>query len=72
MPFWAPPSPPRSEGVPLRLRGRDGYSAEDVQWADTIFSLGGDGNFLYTASKVLTPEKLVIGELCCIIAKDIV
>ncbi len=69
MPFSTPPLPPRSEGVPLRVRNRNEYSAEDVQWADTIFSLGGDGNFLYTASKVLTPEKLVIGELCIAVDK---
>ena len=49
------------EGIPLRVRNRESLSATDINWADTIFSAGGDGNFLFTASKVLTPNKLVVG-----------
>lgn len=33
----------------------------DVEWADTIFAAGGDGNFLFAASKVLTANKIVVG-----------
>ena len=45
----------------MRLRARNEYSDQDVEWADAIFSAGGDGNFLWTASKVLSPDKVVVG-----------
>ena len=32
-----------------------------MEWADTIFAAGGDGNFLFAASKVLTSNKIVVG-----------
>lgn len=51
----------RSQGVEVRLRDRNEYSEEDVEWADSVFSAGGDGNFLWTASKVFSPDKLVVG-----------
>ena len=45
----------------MRIRDRESYSEEDVSWAEAVFSAGGDGNFLWTASKVLSPDKLVVG-----------
>ena len=45
----------------MRIRDRDTYCEEDVEWAETIFSAGGDGSFLWTASKVFTPDKVVVG-----------
>ena len=53
--------PYRTQGVTLRIRDRESYSNADVEWAESVFSAGGDGNFLYAASKVLTPDKLVVG-----------
>lgn len=51
----------RSQGVAVRLRDREDYSEADVEWAESVFSAGGDGNFLWAASKVLSPDKLVVG-----------
>lgn len=51
----------RSQGVSMRLRDRESYSAEDVEWAESVFSAGGDGNFLWAASKVVSPDKLLVG-----------
>lgn len=45
----------------MRLRNRETYSTEDVEWAESVFSAGGDGNFLWASSKVLSPDKLVVG-----------
>lgn len=50
-----------SQGVSVRWRDRESYSAGDVEWADAVFAAGGDGNFLFAASKVLTNDKIVIG-----------
>lgn len=33
--------PFRSRGVAVRMRNRDTYSPEDVEWADIIFAAGG-------------------------------
>ncbi len=51
----------RSLGVEVRLRNGANYSTEDVDWADVIFSAGGDGTFLFASSKVFSPDKLVVG-----------
>lgn len=45
----------------MRIRDRESYSEADVEWAESVFSAGGDGNFLWAASKVLSPSKLVVG-----------
>ena len=45
----------------VRIRDRESYSTSDVEWAESIFSAGGDGNFLWASSKVLSPDKLVVG-----------
>ena len=45
----------------MRLRTGPEYTTEDVKWADSIFSAGGDGTFLCASSKVLSPDKLVVG-----------
>lgn len=51
----------RSQGVAVRLRDRENYSGADVEWAESVFSAGGDGNYLWAASKVLSPDKVVVG-----------
>lgn len=51
----------RSQGADVRLRNRESYSAKDVEWAGSVFSAGGDGNFLWAASKVLSPDMLMVG-----------
>lgn len=33
----------------------------DVEWAESVFSAGGDGNFLWASSKVMTSGKLLVG-----------
>ena len=50
-----------SQGISVRWRDRESYSTSDVEWADTIVAAGGDGNFLFASSKVLTSDKIVIG-----------
>ena len=45
----------------MRWRDRESYCTEDVDWADAIFAAGGDGNFLFASSKVLTSDKIVVG-----------
>lgn len=32
-----------------------------MKWAESVFSAGGDGNFLWASSKVMTSEKLLVG-----------
>ena len=50
----------RSRGVEVRVVNREGYTDDVVEWADTIFSAGGDGTFLIAAAKVKN-HKPVIG-----------
>lgn len=45
----------------VRIRDRESYSEADVEWAESVFSAGGDGNFLCAAAKVLSPNKVVVG-----------
>ena len=45
----------------MRLRDRESYSSADVEWAESVFSAGGDGNLLWASSKVLSPDKLLVG-----------
>ena len=45
----------------VKLRDRESYSAGDVEWAEWVFSAGGDGTLLWASSKVLTPQKLLVG-----------
>lgn len=51
----------RSQSVAVRLRNRERYTAEDVEWAESVFSAGGDGNFLWASSRVRSPEQLLVG-----------
>ncbi|KAI1280294.1 NAD kinase 2, mitochondrial [Halotydeus destructor] len=48
-------------GIETRVVDRHAYSKEAVEWADVIFTTGGDGTFLMAASKVLDKDKPVIG-----------
>lgn len=45
----------------MRVRERENYTEADVEWAESVVSAGGDGNFLWAASKVLSCEKLMVG-----------
>ncbi|TNN51925.1 NAD kinase 2, mitochondrial [Liparis tanakae] len=51
----------RREGIQVRVVKRGEYDEEVVRWADTIISAGGDGTMLLVASKVLNPDKPVVG-----------
>lgn len=50
-----------SRGVETKKVQRDEYTTDLVEWADMIFTTGGDGTFLLGASKIVTPDKPVIG-----------
>ncbi|XP_022689620.1 NAD kinase 2, mitochondrial-like [Varroa jacobsoni] len=51
----------RKAGLETRLVDRFEYTDANVEWADVIFTTGGDGTFLMAASKVLSRDKPVIG-----------
>ncbi|CAB3411406.1 unnamed protein product [Caenorhabditis bovis] len=51
----------QSAGIESKLVRRFDYTQEAVDWADAIFSAGGDGTFLMASSKVKSKEKPVIG-----------
>lgn len=48
-------------GVETKKVQRMNYTNEHIDWADVIFTTGGDGTFPLGASKVRSPDKPVIG-----------
>lgn len=50
-----------TRGVDVQVVDRLGYSADAVNWADVIFTAGGDGTFLLGAHKIRTRDKPIIG-----------
>ncbi|KAK0406039.1 hypothetical protein QR680_018332 [Steinernema hermaphroditum] len=48
-------------GIETRVVKRFNYTDDAIDWADAIFSAGGDGTFLLAASKIKTRDKAVIG-----------
>ncbi|TPP61181.1 NAD kinase 2 mitochondrial, partial [Fasciola gigantica] len=53
--------PCSARGVDVQVVDRLGYTADAVNWADVIFTAGGDGTFLLGAHKIRTRDKLIIG-----------
>lgn len=51
----------RDNGIEYRLVQRWEYTDENIEWADAIFSAGGDGTFLLAASKIRDRTKPLIG-----------
>ena len=51
----------RKRGIKHKLIHRYDYEQSLVDWADVIFTAGGDGTFLMAASKVGGRSKPVIG-----------
>lgn len=51
----------RNAGIETRVVQRFDYDKAAVEWADAIFSAGGDGTFLLAASRVTSSEKPIIG-----------
>ncbi|KAH8863428.1 NAD kinase 2, mitochondrial [Schistosoma japonicum] len=51
----------RDHGLEVHVVDRYNYSLDSVKWADVIFTAGGDGTFLLGASKILHPNKPLIG-----------
>ncbi|VEL26939.1 unnamed protein product [Protopolystoma xenopodis] len=51
----------RQHGLELRSVSRDEYTYDAVNWADFVFSAGGDGTFLLAASKILQSSKPIVG-----------
>ena len=50
-----------ARGVETKKCQRTDYTNELIDWADIIFTTGGDGTFLLGASKVGRPDKPVVG-----------
>lgn len=48
-------------GIETKLVNRFDYDADTIDWADAVFTTGGDGTFLMAASKVTDRNKPVIG-----------
>lgn len=51
----------RENGIETRLVDRFDYTDSNIDWADVIFTTGGDGTFLMAASKIHTRDKPIIG-----------
>lgn len=51
----------RENGIETRLVDRFDYTDGNIDWADVIFTTGGDGTFLMAASKIHSRDKPVIG-----------
>lgn len=51
----------QDEGIQTKLVNRFEYRAEDIDWADVVFTAGGDGTFLMAASRITDSSKPVIG-----------
>lgn len=49
------------KSIDYRLVQRWDYNEENIDWADVIFTAGGDGTFLLAASKIRNRNKPVIG-----------
>lgn len=50
-----------SAGIDTKLVNRFEYRLEDINWADAVITVGGDGTFLMAASRILDSNKPVIG-----------
>ncbi|ESP03459.1 hypothetical protein LOTGIDRAFT_171397 [Lottia gigantea] len=48
-------------GIEARVVNRWQFHTEAINWADVIFSAGGDGTFLLAASKIMDKSKPIIG-----------
>lgn len=51
----------RNRGIDVKLVHRFEYTSELIDWADAVFSAGGDGTFLMAASKITDRNKPLIG-----------
>uniref|UniRef100_A0A023GCP6 NAD kinase 2, mitochondrial n=1 Tax=Amblyomma triste TaxID=251400 RepID=A0A023GCP6_AMBTT len=51
----------RENEIETRLVDRFDYTDSNIDWADVIFTTGGDGTFLMAASKIYTRDKPIIG-----------
>ena len=50
-----------TRGVEIKKVKRFEYTSDLIDWADVIFTTGGDGSFLLGASKIQNPDIPVIG-----------
>lgn len=51
----------RQKGIDTRVVNRFNYTDTNIEWADVIFTTGGDGTFLMAASKIHSRDKPVVG-----------
>ena len=49
------------KNIETKVVTRFDYNEANINWADVIFTAGGDGTFLLGASKIHDPEKTLIG-----------
>jgi NAD+ kinase len=51
----------RKHGIEAKVVQRFDLDSELIDWADVVFTAGGDGTFLLAANKVRSHDKPVIG-----------
>lgn len=51
----------RNHGIETKVVSRHQFTPELIQWADVLFTAGGDGTYLLAASKVTDKNKPLIG-----------
>ncbi|XP_065167672.1 NAD kinase 2, mitochondrial-like isoform X2 [Atheta coriaria] len=48
-------------GIEVKVVNRPDYSEDLIEWADIVMPTGGDGTFLFAASRVRNQDKMVVG-----------
>lgn len=51
----------RASGIETKVVTRPQFTNEILDWADAVFTAGGDGTFLDAASKIHNRDKPIIG-----------
>ena len=51
----------RSANIETRILQRFDLNAEAIDWADVVFTAGGDGTYLLAATKFFNKDKPLIG-----------
>lgn len=51
----------RDHGIEIKIVKRFEYTKPLIDWADVIFTTGGDGTFLLAASRIQNCKKPIIG-----------
>ena len=51
----------RSANIETKILERFDFNSDAIDWADAVFTAGGDGTYLLAASKFLNKDKPLIG-----------